>query len=598
MSGLPGDLFGQFINYMYSSGGITIPSEFHERCNAIETMLDNDVTGVINTLLGYAINSASETKYRVECSEPTLQNLLNTWLQEVNLELKGIPTGLGSLSKEYFKERWTGSSFCLLRVTGWKKITIGATTIEVPTKMWYTNGSSVYVKRINTKNFKLGSDKYFLDSTYKNELTNSVKEYISISKPFARWHDEYPNPYLIKTGVYKNFAALKTLMSQSDETVSKVLPYLFLMQKGTLDSYLKGEITYSDKEIKEGVEGLKDELEKYKNQKGKTPLHGVPFDQKYEHLMPDLLKMVSEELFRQGYRAVLAGLGFIDVIQGLSSTRKESVLNPKPFLAEINAGVGGFKEMLLDIIYQIIDRNKTAHKKLFSIKGSLIVVNSPLKINVDQMLEDLRGAFDRGVSSITSYQEVLGLDPQTEKERRQKELADGSEGLFYPHMVQNTEKDPDTNMQPAKPKNEKNENQNKKPGTPESKNFKNAIDNKVQCKECKEIFDYLSITEAGMGYVKCPKCEAVVLQDYYVEEIKEAKTNDNFEIAPYTMDNYPKYLNKYPKDAIEVWVNTFNKTLEKTNDESKAFPYAWTALKRFIKKNYIKQPDGTYKKKE
>lgn len=87
--GLDNNLFSAFLDWIYSSGEITVPSEFHQRCAKIEEMLDNDISGTIDSVLDYAVNSASEANYRIECSEPTLQKLLNLWLDKINLDIKG-----------------------------------------------------------------------------------------------------------------------------------------------------------------------------------------------------------------------------------------------------------------------------------------------------------------------------------------------------------------------------------------------------------------------------------------------------------------------------------------------------------------------------
>ena len=70
--------FSTILKLLYSSGDISIPVEYHDRCVKVREMLDNDISGTINTVLDYAINSSSEAKYRVECSEPTLQKLLKS----------------------------------------------------------------------------------------------------------------------------------------------------------------------------------------------------------------------------------------------------------------------------------------------------------------------------------------------------------------------------------------------------------------------------------------------------------------------------------------------------------------------------------------
>jgi len=547
-----GGLFGRFLNYLFESGGISVPKDYHEQCIKIHEMLDDDISGTINTILDYSVNSASEANYRIECSgeKNTLQKLLNLWLDKINIEIRGIPTGLQALSKEYFKERWEGSSFCILRVKDWEKITINNVTIEVPTTMWFVNGASIYVARPKNKSFKLGSDKFYLDKEQKDEIPSGKNEEIIIQKPYNRWHDQYATPYLIRKGVYKNWLGMKTLQDKSDEVVSKILPYLFLMQKGTERLYIEGEVDYTDDDLKKLVDNFKSQIEKYKNQKNKVPTHGIPFDQKYEHLIPDLRNILTEELYRQGFRSILAGLGFIDMLE-ITPSRQEDRLNPKPFISEVNSGVSGFKSMLLEVIYLIKARNKSNHRKLFSDAGKIIVVNSPLKINTEKMLDAIRSGFDRGGLSIESYVETLGFDYTIEKEKRQKELDSGDEDLMYPHLIQNTEKDPDTNIHPTKPKNEKNEDQNKKKDTPETKT-------------------------------------------------KTAELEEDLEIAPYKnveelIKKHP-YMKKYPKGALEVFIKVFNESLPKGEDY--AFPVAYTAMKRWLKKHGYKKVNDKWVKSE
>jgi hypothetical protein len=535
-SGLGGNLFQSFLDWIYSSGGISVPADYHSRCDAINCMLDNDITGVINTVVDYSIESASDANYSVECSEPTLEKLLNKWFERINIDIAGVPTGLQALSKEYFKERWQGSSFCILRMKDWEKITVDGITIEVPTTMWFVNGASIYVQRPTGANYKLGSDKYFLDPTFKTEIPIGRGEGIVIQKPYNRWFDQYSTPYLVRKGVLKNFLAIKTLQEKSDEVVSKILPYLFMITKGTQGMF-DNDVTYSDTELKILVEGVKTELEKYKSEKNKTPINAVPFDQKYEHMIPDLTKMVNEDLYRAGYRAILSGLGFVDMLE-IAPSRQESRLNPKAFLAEVNDGVNGFKGILLDVIAKIIAKNITAHRKLFNESGKIIIVNNPLRINIDTMLEALRSGFDRGVVSIKTYQGVLGVDYDTEKQRREAELKAGDEELFYPHLVVNQESTPDNleKIVPSKPKNEKNENQGKKPGTPESKNYKSA----------------------------------------------------ELEMAPYTLKNLPEFIKSMTIKCQETFVATFNDVYLKTNEEGKAFAIAYNAAKRCMtKQGYV-----------
>jgi hypothetical protein len=553
--GLSNGLWQAFISSLFKTGEITVSDKFHDRCGYVNEIMDNDITGIVGTIVDYSINSASEAKFRVECAEDSesLEDLLNTWLERINININGVPTGLQELAKEYYKERWAGSSLCLLRVDKWEKITVGANSITAPTVLYFVNGSSVYIKRTNPTNFKLGSDKYFLNDDMKtNPIPSKANEQIVIQKPFGRWFTQYPTPYLVKQGVYKNWKAIQVLQNKGNEVITKILPYLFLMEKGTENMYLQDKGQYTDADLKTMVDNFKEALEKFNKEGGRLPATGIPFDQKYSHLIPDLLPILREELYSQGSRSILSGLGFVDVIQGISSTRKESVLNPKPFIAEVNAGVDGFKSVLMDVINLIIVENKLDHKKLFSDNNELKIVASPLKINVETLIDSLRSAFVYGTISIKTYQEVLGIDPDQELERMKKEMTDGLRDVYYPHLIQNTEKDPDLNVSlPPKTTKKQEEKQVEKEKQP--------------------------VQEAG-------------------EQVEEGIIQDDLEIAPYTETKYPKYLSKYPKDARDLWIKVFNESLPKGEDY--AFPSAWSVMKKYLKRHYNKEGDNWVKKGE
>ena len=568
-SGLAGGMWQSFVDSLFKSGEISVSDDFHVRCDYVSEIMDNDVTGIVGTVIDYSINSASEAKFRVECSEESLEELLNLWLEQINININGVPTGLQELAKEYYKERWAGSSLCLLRVDKWKSITRGANSITVPTVLYFVIGGSVYIKRSNARNYKLGSDQYFLNEDLKTSLIPSDTSIVQ--KPFGRWFTEYPTPYLIKQGVYKNWKSIQILQNKGNEVITKILPYLFMMQKGTENMYLQNKGEYTDAELKEMVDNFKNAVERYNKEGGKLPATAVPFDQKYEHLIPDLLPILREELYAQGSRSILSGLGFIDVVQGISSTRKESVLNPKPFIAEVNAGVDGFKTMLMDIIGLIILENKGSHKKLFSDNTYLKIISSPLKINVETLIDSLRSAFVYGTISIKTYQEILGIDPEQELERMKKEMADGLRDIYYPHLIQNTEKDPDINVTVPPTTKKQVEKQVEKTKQPVQK-----AEEEIQiarCKKCGYEFNYLSIQEAGMGYVKCPKCE-------------EAVTQDDLIMAPYNqLADLPPAVKKYPEGAQKVWMEVWNSIYKETNDEARAFSGAWSRLHKWMQRH-------------
>jgi hypothetical protein len=267
-------------------------------------------------------------------------------------------------------------------------------------------------------------------------------------------------------------------------------------------------------------------------------------------LIPDLGKILKEELYRQGYRAILSGLGFIDMLE-IAPSRQEARMNPKAFISEINDGISGFKQILLEVIGLIEMRNKNSHKKLFSDKGKIIIVNSPLRINVDNLLADLRSGYDRGILSYESYAGVLGLDYITEKERRIKEAKSGEEEIFYPRIITNQE-DKGIDIVTKKPKTTKEENledEDKKKNSPETKT-----------------------------------------------KTAELNLENDLIIAPYDKDNPPAFLKKYPKGAQEVFIDVFNKSLPKGEDY--AFPVAWSAMKRWLKKHGYVKKDGKWVKAE
>ena len=228
------------------------------------------------------------------------------------------------------------------------------------------------------------------------------------------------------------------------------------------------------------------------------------------------------------------------------------------------------------LIKIIILENKIDHRKLFSDNKALKIVNSPLKINVQYILDSIRSGFVYGAVTIETYQETLGIDPEQELQRMRKEWDNGLRDIYYPHVIQNTEKDQDTNI--SSPPLTKKQLEKQKEKEKASKPLM------AKCANCGHEFDYLSVSESGMGYVKCPKCEKSVTQIDLV-------------IAPYDKSNPPEFLKKYPKGAQEVFITVFNKSLPKGEDY--AFPVAWTALKRWLKKNgYVKKDDKWIKKSD
>ena len=529
-------LWSKLMDMLFTSKAISVPTDFHSQCIKVKEVLDNDTTGVISTVLDCAVDSAYEANYRIEVEKDTsLESFLNKWLKNINRSTQGkIPTGIKALAKEYYKEIWQGSSLAVLRVKEWEEESFDGNSLLVPKIMYFANGSSVYIESKNEKNFNLGSYQYYLDSDKKIPLHNSKTENVVISKPMARWHEKYPVPFIIRKGIYKNYKAIELLQDKGDEVVTKILPYLFVLKKGTEAMFLQNKADYNDDDMKKLQENMEGAMKNYKSEKNKVPMFTTPFDTELEHLIPDLRNIMTEELYRQGYRAMLSGLGLIDIIQGISSTRKESVLNPYPFIAEINSRIVDFNALILAVVDLIIEKNSN-HPKFFG-DNEIKVVNSPIRINVERLSELFRSAYDRGVLSIQSWQEILGVEHQVEKERREKEAKDGLDDIFYPHLINNREDVPDgSNVIPAKPKNNqqlKNEDQNKKKGSPEANNFKNAT----------------------------------------IEEVEEAIYK--------TLDELPKAVKTLSEELQKLWMRIFNDVYKRYKDEERAFRISWTIVNK------------------
>lgn len=544
-------LWSKFMDMLYSDKAIPIPTTFVDRCNAVQNLLLNDVTGVIATVLDYAVESAAEASYTIECNNDNVESLLNYWLESVNEDLLGkIPTGVKPIALEYFKERWEGSSLCVLRVKDWKEVEFKGQKLLLPKAMYIVNGSSVSIDRVDEDNYKLGSDKYFLDKEKTILIPSNKNENIIVQKPYSRLFEKYPVPYIIRKGIYKNYKTIQILQDKGDEVITKIMPYLFVLKKGTENLALQMKTDYTDEDMAKFQTYFKDAIDSYKQEKNKMPTYATPFDTELQHLMPDFSNMVKEELFRQGNRALLSGLGFIDIVQGVSSARKESVLSPKPFIADINSGVSDFGTMLSDVAKLIINKNKEAHPKFFGTNNKIEIVTSPLKINIEPIMDLVRSGYDRGVVSKRTFIETLGFDYTQEQRRRTKELDIGDEDLFYPPLIQNQEATPDR-VVPSKPKTDKEVNPDRKPGTPEANNFKNA--------------------------------------QVIGEPIDPEVTT---EIAPYqTNKDIPEHLHYLPEGAKDAFRVTFNEVMKEGKGEDAAFPIAYNSAKRWLKKNGYKKND-------
>lgn len=341
---------------------ITVPTSFHGRASAVHEMLEDDVSGIVDTLTDFSVQSA-DVDWSIETGNDQFTQKLKNWLDNINRGYNGrIPRGISALAQEYFKERWKGSSFPILKIVEWQNWE----GIKVPSKMFFVDGGSVHSKLIdnNSTTKKLIGYDYYLGSDMKEKLDKGV----IITNPYGRLFDEYPNPYLIKRGVYHNWKIIESLKNKETDILEQVIPYLLLIKKGFKGTTIDESKSYTNEELKVVVQQFRELMQEIKtNSVGdkavKSPTRATNFDEELTHLIPDLEAIFKPSLFTVAERNILSGMGFVDIAEAISSSRRESILNPKAFIQEVKKGVKDFKTSILtELIYQIIDQNKTAHK--------------------------------------------------------------------------------------------------------------------------------------------------------------------------------------------------------------------------------------------
>jgi len=504
-----------------TSDQIKIPKEYRNQVLSVKELLKSDTSGLVNSLLDFAISCAL-VNYSVETNNRSLTELFNDWLNSINDDLRGqIPTGINALAKEYFRERWKGSSFIILR-----SIWENKNGFIVPTKLWFVNGEDIVIDDKSQDTFVIGKEKYLLQINRKEQKQIPVgrSEKIFVQKPYESWGTSYPIPFIIRRGIFKNLKLLDILATKGEYIIGKALEYLLLLKKGSENLALanQSEFIYSSEDLKTIKTQLEDLITDRKNIAG-TPTYATNFDTEIEHLIPEYEKALKQELYTPMERRLLAGLGLIDVLQGIASTRRESTLNPRPFIAEVSSGIEDFKMILSDILETIIELNKDSHPKYI---GQIRKVHStPIaQFITDDMRDQFKDMYDRGVISKQTYVEVVGdLDLVVEVDRRSLETEDINK-IMYPPVIKNEEVAPNA-----------------------------PLDNDEVPKPDGE--DDISDEE---------------------QAIVEVGKYDSIDDLP---DNVKNVL---PRSAQSIWLETFNKTYPKGEDYARKV--AWTVVKKLYKK--------------
>jgi cation transport regulator ChaB len=441
---MSGETHGILLNHILSLmiKRIIVPGDFHGRVKAVKEMLQDDVTGLVDSLTDFAVETAA-VDYNIETNNDELTSALKKWLEQINRDFRGkIPSGIKPLAEEYFKERWKYSSFPVLKISGWE--VDPKSKLLLPSKMFFLDGGSIYAKDKNPDDQGLSIEQYDYYLGKNLETKNKLDSNIIFTRQNGRWHDKYPVPFLIKRGIYRNWRIIEAIKSNEMDILDQVIPYMLLIKKGTERLAIDKGINYDDKKLKQVIEQLEELIQKAKSshidleKSLGTPVRASQFDEEIKHLIPDLSAIFNPDLFVFAEKNILAGLGFIDVVDASTSTRRESILNPKPFIQEVYSGVDAFKQLLKEVLFLIIEKNQD-HPKYMN--ADFEITSSPIRgFMTDKFKERIRQLYDRGrISSKTAVELIGELDFEVEVKRREKETRDGIEHTMYPPVVENRE---------------------------------------------------------------------------------------------------------------------------------------------------------------
>lgn len=560
---------------MFNTKAIEIPAQYRQKVIAVKKLFEDDPSGLTNTILDFAITCAS-VNYRIEVEDnDDLEKILNEWLRQINRGLIGkIPIGLAALAKEYFRERWKGSSNLLLR-SFWED----TNNLFLPTTLFFVDGKDIKIKTSGPdKIVRLGSEKYYLrvDENESNDipLPKEEDEYIFSQLPYEDWGTKETVPFLIRRGVYRNSKFLQLMTEKGEQIVAKALEYLMLMKKGTEKLFIEGNVSYNKEDLQKINQDLIDIVNRKKSEDGFAS-YATQFDTSIEHLIPEYTKAVNPDLYSGMEKRILAGLGLVEIVEGVASTRREGILNPKPLVGEINQGIRDFKSLLNDIVQLIIEKNKLRHPKWMN--AEIRVTSSPVtQFMSDKSRDLLRGLYDRGVLSKRTLVEIVGdLDFDLETQRREDEKQKGHDKLMFAPVIQN---------------------QGEKPGQvpsktgPEAKNFTRAsveLAKQLICKKCQHQFEI--DVESDTTSIDCPGCGETFS---YPDEFEESKLE--YEEAPYKNNKDLPFKN-LPSGAKTIFRKTFNSVLTSTGDENQARQAAWRNVKLRYKKvgeEWVKKSKG------
>jgi cation transport regulator len=315
-----------------------------------------------------------------------------------------------------------------------------------------------------------------------------------------------------------------------------MIPYILALRAGDATLLAKNMMGDIEKQLGDVKDSLKQARrnKKYQHDSGDMILKGR-YDLDIEHLMPDLTKLFNESIIRPVNYDLLAGLGLIE-LQGFSSSRQESMLNPKVLIEEITNGVNDVKHLYEEVIALIIEKNKELHPKHMG--EEIRVVPGIIKAFLtDDMRKMIKSHVDTGILSIEDAFEGLpqGYDFEVSRNRRKQEADNGDDELFFPRVILNQ----DSNVEPDVP--------GSRVPTPQE-----VPQNK------KKVVKPVKKVKASSEYVQAPY--------------------DNVSQLPNAVKNH------LPTAAQHIFMRVVNEALKEGKSDADAFKLAWGVVKKSFKK--------------
>lgn len=513
--------WSSIIDSLYSkSSKIDIPSDFKSRVQEVDTLFDNDYTGIVRTIYDFMVSTAT-VPFSFVTDNENLTDMLTNWANnELNRNVSlDVPKGLRDLSNQYYRERWR-SSFIVLNIA-WDKI--GDYTL--PSRMWFSDPSNITVA--GKKNKLDGKDYYFGKPTTSNKIISTDSKSVLIRKPFDSIYKVLATPYLVGRGVLYNSKLKESLIKKQADILEEIIPYLLLLKAGDANLLQKNMLTNLDANLDELKNSLKKYRRDYKDRtsEGDSILKGR-YDLSIEHFIPELEKMFNDRIVKPLNWNILAGLGLVE-LEGFSTSRQEAIWNPKILVEEVIDAVLDWQLMLEEVVQLIIEKNIDLHRK--QMNKDIRIIPGVLKAFFnDSMKKLIKDYANTGLLSVEDSFEALpfGFDFEVSKQRRIQERDRGDEDLFFPRVILNQNSDD----YPTRP---------------------NITPQEVPKKKKED--------------------EAPKEEDSKIEDLESIYKN---------IDSLPENIkNELPILAQVVWLKAFNSTTKQGEDKQTASKTAWLEVK-------------------